>query len=146
MHVDPRAFDAISDAVDEGLYNVHHLCVAAEPFSDVSVAVNKLKGVKSDGSEWDGQSQFDAEKDKTQFRQYEEACERVKNFYREQHGRCHSTVSHSSPLTHHPGCREADGRVQHQGSPGLQEDRACTDGYVRASWPDSAVIKDIAVL
>jgi len=30
-------------------------------------------------------SQFDAEKDKTQFRQYEEACDRVKNFYREQH-------------------------------------------------------------
>jgi len=31
------------------------------------------------------QSEFDAEKDKTQFRQYEEACDRVKNFYREQH-------------------------------------------------------------
>ncbi|EKG17920.1 Inositol oxygenase [Macrophomina phaseolina MS6] len=30
-------------------------------------------------------SKFDAEKDKTQFRQYEEACDRVKNFYREQH-------------------------------------------------------------
>ena len=31
------------------------------------------------------QSKFDAEKDKTQFRQYEEASDRVKNFYREQH-------------------------------------------------------------
>ena len=31
------------------------------------------------------QSEFDANKDKTQFRQYEEACDRVKNFYREQH-------------------------------------------------------------
>jgi len=30
-------------------------------------------------------SEFDANKDKTQFRQYEEACDRVKNFYREQH-------------------------------------------------------------
>jgi inositol oxygenase len=30
-------------------------------------------------------SEFDAEKDKTQFRQYEEACDRVKSFYREQH-------------------------------------------------------------
>ena len=29
--------------------------------------------------------QFDSEKDKNQFRQYEEACDRVKNFYREQH-------------------------------------------------------------
>lgn len=28
---------------------------------------------------------FDADKDKTQFRQYEDACDRVKNFYREQH-------------------------------------------------------------
>ncbi len=28
---------------------------------------------------------FDAEKDKTQFRQYEAACDRVKSFYREQH-------------------------------------------------------------
>jgi inositol oxygenase len=31
------------------------------------------------------QSQFDADKDKIHFRQYEEACDRVKNFYREQH-------------------------------------------------------------
>lgn len=30
-------------------------------------------------------SQFDAEKDKTKFRQYEEASDRVKNFYLEQH-------------------------------------------------------------
>src|ERR1035438_1946605 len=30
-------------------------------------------------------SEFDAEKDKTKFRQYEEACDRVKSFYREQH-------------------------------------------------------------
>jgi inositol oxygenase len=36
---------------------------------------------------WDSESQFDAGKDKSQFRQYEEACERVKNFYREQHGK-----------------------------------------------------------
>ena len=57
------------------------------PLSHTSVVVNKIKGTKSDHSEWDDQSRFDAEKDKTQFRQYEEACERVKNFYREQHGR-----------------------------------------------------------
>ncbi len=31
------------------------------------------------------QSIFDSEKDKTQFRQYDDACDRVKNFYREQH-------------------------------------------------------------
>ncbi|KAJ7913223.1 DUF706-domain-containing protein [Mycena leptocephala] len=55
----PDDFDAISDAVDN---------------------VNILKG-----KVWDESSQFDKAKDKTQFRQYEEACDRVKNFYKEQH-------------------------------------------------------------
>ncbi|KAJ7146910.1 inositol oxygenase [Mycena epipterygia] len=55
----PDDFDAISDAVDE---------------------VNILKG-----KGWTEASAFDAEKDKTQFRQYEDACDRVKNFYKEQH-------------------------------------------------------------
>jgi len=35
---------------------------------------------------WDDESAFDAEKDKARFRQYEDACDRVKNFYKEQHG------------------------------------------------------------
>jgi inositol oxygenase len=35
---------------------------------------------------WDDESEFDAEKDKARFRQYEDACDRVKNFYKEQHG------------------------------------------------------------
>ncbi|KAI0438568.1 DUF706-domain-containing protein [Xylaria telfairii] len=35
--------------------------------------------------EWDSKSKFDAEKDKNQFRQYEDACDRVKGFYKEQH-------------------------------------------------------------
>ncbi|KAJ6571194.1 inositol oxygenase [Mycena capillaripes] len=52
-------FDAVSDAVDE---------------------VNILKG-----KIWNEASQFDQAKDKAQFRQYEEACDRVKNFYKEQH-------------------------------------------------------------
>lgn len=89
MHVDARTFDAISDAVDEGLYGVRHAFCHYVFSSDNSVAVNKIKGTtKPDDSEWAGQSRFDAEKDKTQFRQYEEACERVRNFYREQHGGC----------------------------------------------------------
>ena len=45
--------------------------------------VNKIKG---QAKKWDDKSQFDTEKDKTNFRKYEEACDRVKNFYREQHG------------------------------------------------------------
>ncbi|KAI0353854.1 myo-inositol oxygenase [Trametes cingulata] len=59
---DAHAFEAVSDAVDE---------------------VNKLKGQVA--AQWNEASQFDAEKDKNSFRKYEEACDRVKNFYREQH-------------------------------------------------------------
>ena len=35
---------------------------------------------------WDDESDLDPEKDKARFRQYEDACDRVKNFYKEQHG------------------------------------------------------------
>ena len=59
---DGQALESISDAVDE---------------------VNYIKGKKS--ALYDAESEFDASKDKTQFRQYDEACERVKAFYREQH-------------------------------------------------------------
>ncbi|KAL0576103.1 hypothetical protein V5O48_005877 [Marasmius crinis-equi] len=55
-----RDLDATSDAIDE---------------------VNVLKGTL-----WNEESEFDKEKDKAQFRDYDSACDRVKNFYREQHG------------------------------------------------------------
>lgn len=45
-------------------------------------SVNVLKGKVA----WDAESKFDGEKDKTKFRQYEDACARVKSFYKEQHG------------------------------------------------------------
>ena len=48
--------------------------------------MNKLKGTANHERAWDDASEFDAEKDKTQFRNYEDACDRVKNFYKEQHG------------------------------------------------------------
>lgn len=51
--------------------------------ADGDVVVNVLKGK---GKGWTEESAFDADKDKTQFRQYEAACDRVKNFYQEQHG------------------------------------------------------------
>ena len=58
---------------------------ALESLSDNIDAVNVLKDqLKKERSMLEA-SKFDAEKDKTQFRQYEEACDRVKNFYREQH-------------------------------------------------------------
>ncbi|KAI0470644.1 DUF706-domain-containing protein [Xylariaceae sp. FL0804] len=56
---------------------------ALEETADNVEAVNVLK----DQMGWKEGSKFDAAKDKTQFRQYEDACDRVKNFYREQHTR-----------------------------------------------------------
>ena len=57
----------------------------------VSRAVNVLKGkVHTTGAQatpsWDDDSVFDKKKDKDDFRQYDEACDHVKEFYREQHG------------------------------------------------------------
>ncbi|CAK7265186.1 hypothetical protein SEPCBS57363_001452 [Sporothrix epigloea] len=62
-----RALENISDAIDE---------------------VNVLKDQDSNLNvvpAYNDESCFDQEKDKTQFRQYDDACDRVKNFYREQH-------------------------------------------------------------
>ncbi|OJD35500.1 inositol oxygenase [Diplodia corticola] len=64
---------------------------ALEELSDDIDAVNVLRdtmkkeGYTDDEADIYAKSKFDAEKDKTKFRQYEEACDRVKNFYREQH-------------------------------------------------------------
>ncbi|KAG2142337.1 DUF706-domain-containing protein [Suillus clintonianus] len=51
-----------------------------EALSDAVDDVNVLKA-----KVWDSQSEFDSTKDKETFRQYETACDRVKNFYKEQH-------------------------------------------------------------
>ncbi|KAF8069246.1 DUF706-domain-containing protein [Lyophyllum atratum] len=51
-----------------------------EAVSDDIDKVNVLKGKL-----YSEQPVFDSEKDKTKFRQYEEACDRVKDFYKEQH-------------------------------------------------------------
>ncbi len=56
-----------------------------EATSDNIDKVNILKDRLKQKQEWDAKSKFDAEKDKTQFRQYEDACDRVKTFYKEQH-------------------------------------------------------------
>ena len=71
-HKDGLALEATSDAVDE---------------VNVLKAAMRVKNGTATKEEADiyEKSQFDAEKDKTQFRQYEDACDRVKNFYREQH-------------------------------------------------------------
>ena len=64
---------------------------ALEDISDAIDEVNVLKDQSANTKEtttystYNEQSKFDQEKDKTQFRQYDDACDRVKNFYREQH-------------------------------------------------------------
>ena len=81
---DGRAFDEVSDAVDEGRCTfsaARHLDHGLRrlTLSAFTVNVQKLKL-------WDDESEFDTQKDKAHFRQYEDACDRVKNFYKEQHG------------------------------------------------------------
>ena len=74
-------------------FNDHRDGLALEQTSDDIDEVNVLKAAMkvkqgtASQKEKDiyEKSQFDAEKDKSQFRQYETACDRVKNFYREQH-------------------------------------------------------------
>jgi inositol oxygenase len=58
---------------------------ALEDLSDNIDAVNLLKAEVRKEMEVLEKSRFDTGKDKTKFRQYEDACDRVKDFYREQH-------------------------------------------------------------
>ncbi|KAL1890876.1 hypothetical protein Sste5346_008017 [Sporothrix stenoceras] len=60
---------------------------ALEEMSDAIDEVNVLKdqSLGTPPPAYNEGSKFDQEKDKTQFRQYDDACDRVKNFYREQH-------------------------------------------------------------
>ena len=76
-----RDLDATSDAIDEGqcLPFINH-CLS-HALNSSFLAVNVIKGKM-----WDDQSEFDQAKDKTQFRDYDAACDRVKAFYKEQHG------------------------------------------------------------
>ena len=66
-------------ALEETTDNIEHVNILKAAF--------KAKNGTASAEEADiyAQSEFDAEKDKTQFRQYEDACDRVKNFYAEQH-------------------------------------------------------------
>lgn len=49
---------------------------------DISDAIDDVNVIK-----YDTQSDFDSKKDKKTFRQYEDACDRVRNFYSEQHAK-----------------------------------------------------------
>ncbi|KAG9254457.1 inositol oxygenase [Emericellopsis atlantica] len=65
---------ALADVADD-----HTLGQHLESISDAIDDVNSIK--------YDTKSKFDAAKDKATFRQYEDACDRVRNFYREQHAK-----------------------------------------------------------
>ncbi|KAK2028378.1 DUF706-domain-containing protein [Colletotrichum zoysiae] len=60
---------------------------ALEQITDFVEEVNILKDQVNKQQQDDayGESKFDQDKDKTAFRQYEDACDRVKSFYKEQH-------------------------------------------------------------
>lgn len=72
-------FDATCDAIDDGEHI--RFMSAAQQFCDILYTVNVMKGKM-----WNSESEFDKNTDKGQFRDYEFACDRVKAFYREQHG------------------------------------------------------------
>jgi inositol oxygenase len=57
-----------------------------EELSDLIDEVNVIKG-KQPPISYDEDSKFDASKDKDTFRDYDAACDRVKNFYAEQHAK-----------------------------------------------------------
>jgi len=59
--------------------------LALEDLSDNIDAVNVLKVEILKERGMLDESEFDSTKDKSKFRQYEDACDRVKDFYREQH-------------------------------------------------------------
>ncbi|KAL9625032.1 MAG: hypothetical protein Q9160_000761 [Pyrenula sp. 1 TL-2023] len=65
-------------------FQTNHDGLALENISDSIDDVNVLKAAIKEKGLYD-KSEFDSDKDKTQFRQYEEACERVRSFYQEQH-------------------------------------------------------------
>ncbi|TDZ38812.1 Inositol oxygenase 1 [Colletotrichum spinosum] len=63
--------------------NGHELEQTTDFVEEVNILKDQLN--KQDNGTYEEESKFDADKDKTAFRQYEDACDRVKNFYKEQH-------------------------------------------------------------
>ncbi|KAL9109911.1 MAG: hypothetical protein Q9227_005434 [Pyrenula ochraceoflavens] len=81
----PGAIDLVASYEDR---NGLDLEVTSDNVDKVNVLKDQLRSKAQAGrDEYDmnDPSRFDSEKDHNQFRQYEEACDRVKSFYREQH-------------------------------------------------------------
>ncbi|KAJ8515498.1 hypothetical protein ONZ45_g7090 [Pleurotus djamor] len=79
---------------------------------------------------WEAASHFDSEKDKSQFRRYEEACDRVKSFYKEQHEK--QTVAFNREMR---GKFSKTGRVRK----GIWEAMEMLNTLVDDSDPDTSV-------
>ncbi|KAF8348455.1 inositol oxygenase [Amanita rubescens] len=56
-----------------------------QDFDATCDAIDNVNVIK--GNSWNSESEFDKEKDKSRFRDYDFACDRVKAFYREQHAK-----------------------------------------------------------
>lgn len=81
-----KVLDEISDAIDE--VNVLKKYLQQDPTNDLHKP-----------------SHFDSQKDKSRFRQYESACERVKSFYREQHAKQTVSFNLRARARYHAGPR-----------------------------------------
>ncbi|KAL1956467.1 hypothetical protein VTO42DRAFT_7265 [Malbranchea cinnamomea] len=71
-------------AIESPVFNKDRDGRALEELSDNIDEVNVLKAAIKEKSIYEP-SEFDKDKDKSKFRRYEEACDRVKKFYLEQH-------------------------------------------------------------
>ena len=106
----------------------------------VSRTVNVLKGKVNNTCaqttpSWDDDSLFDQGKEKDGFRQYDEACDHVKEFYREQHGArtqfpfrladCLLLLVFGWMMN-----RKADSRLQSPSSRGIQANGQGPHGYL----------------
>ena len=111
--------DATSDAIDNGPSCHRH----DGPIANPRVSVNVIKGKL-----WNERSEFDETKDKTQFRDYESACDRVKAFYKEQHGMSTPTIFSSNIVTDHSIFRKANCCIQHQSPCRLQDEEESSYG------------------
>jgi inositol oxygenase len=80
VHRDGASLEAISDAVDT--VNIFE-----------GMATTTTTTTTTDSAAFDSASHFDSAKDKSTFRQYTTACDRVKHFYAEQHAK--QTVAHN---------------------------------------------------
>lgn len=93
-------------AVDQmpAAFNTERDGQALENMSDAIDNVNVLKDTLKEKGLYE-ESEFDKSKDKTQFRQYEDACDRVKNFYKEQHTKQTVAYNHKARNDYHSKTR-----------------------------------------